>query len=136
MVGIVIISHSKNIADGVKELAQQMAPQVSIAVAGGTSDGRVGTDMEKILNAIENVYSEDGVIIVFDLGSAFMNAEMAIECLDGSMKEKIKIVDCPIVEGAVIAAVESSISKNIEEIEAALKAMNLGKMPRNNGICS
>lgn len=136
MVGMVIVSHSKNIANGVKELAQQMAPQVSIAVAGGTPDGRVGTDMEKILNAIENVYSEDGVIIIFDLGSAFMNAEMAIECLEESMKEKIKIVDCPIVEGAVIAAVESSISKNIEEIEAALKYMNLGKMPRDNGICS
>jgi dihydroxyacetone kinase phosphotransfer subunit len=129
MVGIVIISHSKNIADGVKELAQQMAPQVSIAAAGGTSDGRVGTDMEKILNAIEHVYSEDGAIVIFDLGSAFMNAEMAIECLDESKKEKIKIVDCPIVEGAVTAAVESSIGKNIEEIESALQPMNLGKMP-------
>jgi PTS hybrid protein len=129
MVGIVIISHSKNIADGVKELAQQMAPQVSIAPAGGTSDGRIGTDIEIILNAIENTYSEDGVIIIFDLGSAFMNAEMALECLDENMKERIKIVDCPIVEGAVTAAVESSIGKNIAEIEEALKPMNLGKMP-------
>lgn len=129
MVGIVIISHSKNIADGVKELAQQMAPQVSIAPAGGTLDGRIGTDIEIILNAIENTYSEDGVIIIFDLGSAFMNAEMAIECLDENMKEKIKIVDCPIVEGAVTAAVESSIGKNIAEIEEALSPMNLGKMP-------
>ncbi|CUU47666.1 MULTISPECIES: dihydroxyacetone kinase phosphoryl donor subunit DhaM [Clostridium] len=129
MVGIVIISHSKNIADGVKELASQMAPNVDIGVAGGTSDGRVGTDMEKISAAIEGVYSEDGVIIIFDLGSAFMNAEMAIEFLDEKMKGKIKIVDCPIVEGAVTAAVESSIGKNIEEIEEALKPMNLGKMP-------
>ncbi|WP_238900662.1 dihydroxyacetone kinase phosphoryl donor subunit DhaM [Clostridium sp. YIM B02500] len=129
MVGIVIISHSKNIADGVKELASQMAPHVAIGVAGGTADGRVGTGMEKISAAIEDVYSEDGVIIIFDLGSAFMNAEMAIEFLDENMKEKIKIVDCPIVEGAVTAAVESSIGKNIEEIEEALKPMNLGKMP-------
>ncbi|ABR34317.1 MULTISPECIES: dihydroxyacetone kinase phosphoryl donor subunit DhaM [Clostridium] len=129
MVGIVIISHSKNIADGVKELASQMAPNVAIGVAGGTADGRVGTDMDKISAAIEDVYSEDGVIIIFDLGSAFMNAEMAIEFLDEKMKEKIKIVDCPIVEGAVTAAVESSIGKNIEEIEEALKPMNLGKMP-------
>ncbi|EHJ00758.1 dihydroxyacetone kinase, phosphotransfer subunit [Clostridium sp. DL-VIII] len=129
MVGIVIISHSKNIADGVKELAGQMAPNVPIAVAGGTSDGRIGTDMEKILNAIEEVYSKDGAVVIFDLGSAFMNAEMAIECIDESMKEKIKIVDCPIVEGAVTAAVESSIGKSIEEIETALQPMNLGKMP-------
>lgn len=129
MVGIVIISHSKNIADGVKELAGQMALQVPIASAGGTSDGRIGTDMGKILNAIEEVYSEDGVVVIFDLGSAFMNAEMAIECLEESMKEKIKIADCPIVEGTVTAAVESSIGKGLEEIETALKPMNLGKMP-------
>ena len=129
MVGIVITSHSKNVAEGVKELAQQMAPEVPIAVAGGTADGRIGTDVEKIMNAIENVYSEEGVIIIFDLGSAFMNAEMAIECLDENMKDKIKIVDCPIVEGAITAAVESSIDKSIKEIEETLKPMNLGKMP-------
>lgn len=128
MVGIVIISHSKNIADGVLELAEQMAPEVPIAVAGGTSDGRIGTDMEKILSAIENIFSEDGAILIFDLGSALMNAEMAIECLDESMKEKVKIVDCPIVEGSVTAAVESSIGKSIEEIEEALKSMKLGKI--------
>ncbi|WP_238881733.1 dihydroxyacetone kinase phosphoryl donor subunit DhaM [Clostridium sp. YIM B02551] len=129
MVGIVITSHSENIAKGVKELAEQMAPNVPIAIAGGTSDGRIGTDVEKIISAIENVYSEDGVIIIFDLGSAFMNAEMAIECVDESIAEKIKIVDCPIVEGAITVAVESSIGKNISEIEEALKPMNLGKMP-------
>lgn len=129
MVGIVITSHSENIAKGVKELAEQMAPSVPIAVAGGTYDGRIGTDIEKVMYAIEKVYSEDGVIVIFDLGSAFMNAEMAIEAMDENMIDKIKIVDCPIVEGAVTAAVESSIGKNIEEIEEALKPMNLGKMP-------
>ncbi|WP_102401868.1 dihydroxyacetone kinase phosphoryl donor subunit DhaM [Haloimpatiens massiliensis] len=129
MVGIVIISHSKNIVDGVEELAKQMAPETPIATAGGTGDGRIGTDVEKIISAIESVYSENGVIIIFDLGSAFMNAEMAIECMDDSKKSKIRIVDCPIVEGSITAAVESSIGKNVEQIEEALKPMNLGKMP-------
>ena len=129
MVGIVITSHSKNIAEGVKELAEQMAPEVPIATAGGTSDGRIGTDAVKIINAIESVYSEEGVILIFDLGSAFMNAEMAIEMLDEDKRNKIKIVDCPIVEGAVTSAVESSIGKSIPEIEETLKPMNLGKMP-------
>jgi len=129
MVGIVITSHSKNIAEGVKELAQQMAPEVPIAASGGTSDGRIGTDVMKIMNAIESVYSEEGVVLIFDLGSAFMNAEMAIEMMDEEKAKKIKIVDCPIVEGAVTSAVESSIGKSIEEIEEALKPMNLGKMP-------
>lgn len=123
MVGIVVISHSKSIADGVKELAVQMVPEINLAVAGGTFDGRIGTDVTKILNAIESVYSEDGVIVIFDLGSALRNANMAMEFLNKSKKGKVKIIDCPIVEGSVMASVESSIGKNIEEIEEVLHAM-------------
>jgi dihydroxyacetone kinase phosphotransfer subunit len=129
MVGIVIVSHSEKIAEGVKELASQMAEEVPMAAAGGTSDGRIGTDMEKISNAIYEVYSEDGVIILFDLGSAFMNAEMAIDFLPDHMKEKVGIVDAALVEGVVTAAVESSINKSMEDIKKSLKNMCLNKMP-------
>ncbi len=129
MVGIVIVSHSEKIAKGVKELASQMAEEVPMAAAGGTSDGRIGTDMEKIVSAINEVYSEDGVIILFDLGSAFMNAEMAIDFLPDNMKEKVEIVDAALVEGVVTAAVESSINKSMEDIEKSLKSMCLNKMP-------
>ncbi|EET86659.1 dihydroxyacetone kinase, phosphotransfer subunit [Clostridium carboxidivorans P7] len=117
MVGIVIVSHSEKIAEGVKALALQMAEEVPMAAAGGTSDGRIGTDMEKISNAINEVYSEDGVLVLFDLGSAFMNAEMALDFLPDDMKEKVEIVDAALVEGAVTAAVESSISKSREDIK-------------------
>ncbi|MDD7793448.1 dihydroxyacetone kinase phosphoryl donor subunit DhaM [Clostridium sp. 'White wine YQ'] len=129
MVGLVIVSHSENIAKGVKELVEQMVPNVPIAAAGGAYDGSIGTDIEKIMNGIERVYTEDGVIIIFDLGSAFMNAEMAIEFLDTEMIDKVKIIDCPIVEGAVTAAVESSLDKTLIEIQEALQPMDLGKMP-------
>ncbi|MBL4931854.1 dihydroxyacetone kinase phosphoryl donor subunit DhaM [Clostridium paridis] len=129
MVGLVIVSHSENIAKGVKELVEQMVPNVPIAAAGGAYDGSIGTDIEKIMNGIERVYSEDGVIVIFDLGSAFMNAEMAIEFLDAEMIDKVKIIDCPIVEGAVTAAVESSLDKKIIQIQEALQPMDLGKMP-------
>ncbi|WP_238881728.1 dihydroxyacetone kinase phosphoryl donor subunit DhaM [Clostridium sp. YIM B02551] len=129
MVGLVIVSHSENIAKGVKELVEQMVPNVPIAAAGGAYDGSIGTDIEKIMNGIERVYTEDGVIVIFDLGSAFMNAEMAIEFLDAEMIDKVKIIDCPIVEGAVTAAVESSLDKKIIEIQEALQPMDLGKMP-------
>ncbi len=129
MVGLVIVSHSSQVAEGVKELASQMASDVPIVAAGGTSDGRLGTDVEKISNAIKDVYSEDGVLILFDLGSAYMNAEMAIECLDEDISKNISIVDTALVEGAITAAVESSINKNKEEILEALHPMALGKMP-------
>ncbi|AKN30658.1 PTS mannose transporter subunit IID [Clostridium carboxidivorans P7] len=129
MVGIVIVSHSEKIAEGVKALALQMAEEVPMAAAGGTSDGRIGTDMEKISNAINEVYSEDGVLVLFDLGSAFMNAEMALDFLPDDMKEKVEIVDAALVEGAVTAAVESSISKSREDIKKSLKSISINKMP-------
>lgn len=128
MVGIVIVSHSDNVAKGVKEIAIQMAPEVNIAEAGGTNDGRIGTDINKITDAIREVYSDSGVIILFDLGSAFMNTEMAIEFLDEDMKNNVEIIDAPLVEGAIVAAVDSSIGKNIDEIKKSLKEMPLNKI--------
>ncbi len=128
MVGIVIVSHSYNVAKGVKEIAVQMAPEVNIAEAGGTNDGRIGTDINKITDAIREVYSDSGVIILFDLGSAFMNTEMAIEFLDEDMKNNVEIIDAPLVEGAIVAAVDSSIGKNIDEIKKSLKEMPLNKI--------
>jgi PTS hybrid protein len=128
MVGVVIISHSEKIAEGIKELAGEMASNAPIVAAGGTSDGKIGTDLEKIINAIKKVYSEDGVVILFDLGSAYMNAEMAVECLPKTMQSKVKIIDVALVEGAITAAVESSINGSLEDIRIALKPMSLGKI--------
>ena len=128
MVGIVIVSHSIKLAEGVKEVASQMASEVKIESAGGTCDGRLGTDIEKIKNAIKNVYSDDGVIILFDLGSSMMNTEMAIEFLDEHMRKNIRIMDAPLVEGAVVASVDSSIGKSLEEIVTELNKMKINKM--------
>lgn len=128
MVGIVLVSHSKNIAEGIKEMSLQMAQSAKIASAGGTEDKRLGTDVNKIVSAINEVYSEDGVIILFDLGSAYMNAQMAIE-FSAYEEGLVEIVDAAFVEGAITAAVESSLNKSKEEIKEALKNMQLGKMP-------
>ena len=94
MVGIVVVSHSQKVAEGAKELALQMAADAKIAAAGGLQDGSIGTDMEKITNAINEVMSDDGVIMLVDMGSAIMTSEMAIEMSDNP--EKIKIVDTPV----------------------------------------
>lgn len=127
MVGMVIISHSYKIANGIEELALQMASNVPIAVAGGTKDGRIGTDIDFILSAIDKVYSEDGVIILFDLGSALMNAEMALDFLPEERKGKVQIVDTALVEGAITAAVEISMEKSLDEVKAIVEEMKLGK---------
>ena len=114
MVGIVVVSHSQKVAEGAKELALQMAADAKIVAAGGLQDGSIGTDMEKITNAINEVMSDDGVIMLVDMGSAIMTSEMAIEMSDNP--EKIKIVDTPVVEGTIFGAVEASIGSSMEQI--------------------
>ncbi|WP_195270208.1 dihydroxyacetone kinase phosphoryl donor subunit DhaM [Eubacterium sp. 1001713B170207_170306_E7] len=114
MVGIVVVSHSQKVAEGAKELALQMAADAKIAAAGGLQDGSIGTDMEKITNAINEVMSDDGVIMLVDMGSAIMTSEMAIEMSDNP--DKIKIVDTPVVEGTIFGAVEASIGSSMEQI--------------------
>lgn len=127
MVGMVIVSHSSKVAEGVRELSLQMVPDVPIASAGGTKDGRIGTDIDLIIDAIDKVYSDEGVILLFDLGSALMNAEMALEFLPEDRKSKIEIVDTALVEGAITAAVQISMNRSMEDIIKEVEVMKLGK---------
>lgn len=127
MVGLVIVSHSEEVASGVKNIVIQMAGEINIAIAGGTNDNRIGTDFEKITNAINSVYSKDGVIILFDLGSAYMNTEMAVDFFDEDKQKNIHIVDASLVEGALVAGVDISIGKNINEIIKNLESLKLNK---------
>ena len=113
MVGLVIVSHSQKLAEGVVELARAMADEVRIAAAGGLEDGTLGTSYQRIHDAIEEVYSEDGVAILMDMGSAVMTAEMVLEDLD---KDNVLLVDCPLVEGAVLAAVESATGSSLQTL--------------------
>lgn len=113
MVGFVIVSHSRKLAEGVVELAKMMAPDVPQAAAGGLEDGSFGTSFERILEAVNEIYSEDGVIVLMDLGSAVMTTEMVLEALDG---QKLAMADCPLVEGAVVEAVNAAGGMSFEEI--------------------
>lgn len=118
MVGIVIVSHSMKVAEGIRELALQMAaPGQSVAAAGGMADGAIGTDAFKIKEAIAAADSGDGVVVMVDLGSAVLSAEMAIEMLNGQ-GIKVKIADAPILEGAIAAAVEASVGQPLERVAA------------------
>lgn len=120
MVGIVIVSHSNKIAQGVVELSQQMAQgNVKIISAGGTEDGSIGTDATKIMEAIIEADSGDGVLVMVDLGSAIMSTEMAIDLIDEKKRDMIKIADAPIVEGSISAVVQASIGETLDKVKSA-----------------
>lgn len=125
MVGIVIVSHSKDLAESIVELTKLMADGASVAAAGGTDDGGFGTSFQKIYDAIDSVYSDDGVILLMDMGSSVMTAEMVLE-MYGS--DKVVMADCPVVEGAVTATVNAQAGMSLEEILEALK--DVGKTPK------
>lgn len=127
MVSLVLISHSNKIVEGLKELVSQMSGDVKIGVAGGTNDNRIGTDPIKIMSAIEEVYSDDGILILYDLGSALMNAELALDMIDEKIKNKVEISKSSLVEGAFVAGIESSMGKSMEEIKKSLEKLNIEK---------
>lgn len=96
MIGFVIVSHSAKLAEGVCELAGQVAQgRVRLAAAGGTADAEnpIGTDAYKVLQAIESVYTEDGVLVLTDLGSADLSAETALELLAEDKRAHVHL--CP-----------------------------------------
>ncbi|MEZ4659562.1 MAG: hypothetical protein R2911_18535 [Caldilineaceae bacterium] len=129
MVHLVIVSHSRRLAEGVKEVAAQMtfgAPDVAdaettesehtvhIGVAAGIPDVargsstpyRLGSDALYIAQTIERVWTPDGVLILVDLGSAVLNTEMALEFLPAEKAARCRISNAPLVEGAITAALK------------------------------
>ena len=108
-VGIVIVSHSSKGAEGAADMVRQMVGDtVPLAFTGGNSEGGLGTDVAKIIEAIDSAWSEAGVAVLIDLGGAETNTEMAIEMLEEERQSRVVICNAPIVEGAVIAATEAS----------------------------
>ncbi|WP_312427275.1 dihydroxyacetone kinase phosphoryl donor subunit DhaM [Lacrimispora sp.] len=117
MVGLVIVSHSDSLAKSVVELTKIMASNARIAPAGGLEDGSFGTSFEKIQAAIESVYTDDGVLVLMDMGSAVMTTEMVIEMLED---KKVEMVDCPLVEGAVVASIDAAAGMDFEAVKGDL----------------
>ncbi|GHO50104.1 dihydroxyacetone kinase phosphoryl donor subunit DhaM [Ktedonospora formicarum] len=131
-VGLVIVSHSARLAEGVVELADQMAQgKVSMVAAGGALDGSLGTSVERILDALHRVEGHDGVLVLLDLGSAAMSVEMAVEAYQAEKNSRRVVVSsAALVEGAVIAAVEASIGHDLDEVAAA--AAEAHTLPKTN----
>jgi dihydroxyacetone kinase phosphotransfer subunit len=127
MVNLVFVSHSRQLAEGVRELATQMCNEdVSMVAAGGLlcDDGTwaLGTDAVRIADAIHDHWSGDGVLILADLGSAVLSAEQAIELLPVEIGRQCLISNAPLVEGAVVAALEAGLGRSLEEVNCAAEA--------------
>jgi phosphoenolpyruvate-protein phosphotransferase/dihydroxyacetone kinase phosphotransfer subunit len=135
VVGIVIVSHSAALAESVVELARGMGgPDVAVEVAGGVDapEPALGTDAMRVLAAIERADSGDGVLVLMDLGSAVLSAEMALDLLPPELRDRVVLSDAPLVEGAVAAAVTAragaALAQVAEEARTGLepKSSHLG----------
>ncbi len=118
MVGIVIVSHSASLAEGVVALAREMSgPELAVQAAGGfEEEGALGTDAGRVQAAIERVMSADGVLVLMDLGSALMSAEFAVEMLGDQAAGPVRLSAAPLVEGAVAAAVAAAGGASLDEV--------------------
>jgi PTS hybrid protein len=123
-VGIVIVSHSPDVAKGAADMVRQMVGiNVPLAWCGGNPGGGLGTSVEAIVKALELAWSDAGVVIMVDMGGAETNSEMAIEMMPEKRRAKIVVCNGPIVEGAVMAATESSSGATLDRVRRAAEEL-------------
>lgn len=128
MINILIASHSKKLAEGLREILIQMAPNLNILVSGGDKDGNIGSNFDEINEIINEYTINDGLVIFFDLGSSMMNCQMAIDMLDDEKKSKVYLAGTPIVETSVQVAVEASAGQSLDEIVKYLNEYPVNKL--------
>jgi PTS hybrid protein len=133
LVGVVFVSHARKIAEGLVELARQMAPNVRLEPAGGTDDGRVGTSFDLVTAAIEAADGGAGVVVLCDLGSAILTAETALELLDEERRDRVRIADAPLVEGGVAASVAAEAGDPLDRVVRAAESALRAPPPADGG---
>ena len=133
MIGLVLVAHSDMLVEGLRAMAREVAgPDVPIATAGGTGDGRLGTSATRIEEALRATLSAaDDVLVLLDLGSAVLSLDVALELLEPSERERVRVSDAPLVEGAIVAAVQASVGATIDEVAAAAAAA--ANLPKHGG---
>lgn len=124
---LVILSHSPKIAEGTRELAQEMAADADIISIGGTEDGRLGADYDRTLTALSYAASEGGAIVLADLGSTRMTAQMAYDELDEEQRALVHLCDAALVEGSIVAAVGLSAGLDMDTILGQMDRVMLKK---------
>jgi phosphocarrier protein FPr len=129
-VGLVIVSHSRPLARAAVALAQEMlhGRQIRINVAAGLDETTFGTDAAAIVDAITAADHGDGVVVLMDLGSAVLSAELACELLDDDVRERVRLCPAPLVEGLVVAAVAAAGGASVDEVAAEAAGALAGKI--------
>jgi len=124
-VSLVIVSHSPDIARGTAAMVREMVgEEVAVAWCGGNPDGGLGTDVARIIEAIETVYRDAGVAVLVDLGGAETNSEMAVEMMAPDRQHRIVICNAPIVEGAIMAATEAAGGSDLATVRATAEELS------------
>src|SRR5512143_2944821 len=130
MIGIVLVSHSRALADALVDLVRQVSTaDVSIAIAAGVGCDRLefGTDAIELMEAIQSVYTEDGVLVLMDLGSAVLSAKTALDLLPQEIAEKVLLCPAPFVEGAIAAAVQAGVGSDLGTVSREARTALLPK---------
>ena len=122
MIGVVVVSHSSALAHAAVELALQMVQgeRPAIAIAAGAGDGLIGTDAMAVSAAIDEVASPDGVLVIMDLGSAVMSAEMALDFR--SSDAEVRLSSAPFVEGLLAAIVMAAGGASLDDVDREARA--------------
>jgi dihydroxyacetone kinase phosphotransfer subunit len=124
-VGIVVVSHSHDVAKGTVDMVRQMVgDDIPLAFSGGDPDGRLGTNVASIIDAIKQAWSPRGVAILVDLGGAETNSEMAIEMLPEDWRDRVVVCNAPIVEGAVMAATEAAGGGSLQAVRSTAEELS------------
>lgn len=118
-VGILVVSHSAAVATGTVELARQMAADVPMVAAGGTEDGGIGTSFEAITAGFEELGAADAVVVLCDLGSAYLTTDTALDFLDDDARARVHVSQAPLVEGSVAAAVAAQTGGDVDAVLTA-----------------
>lgn len=129
MIHLVLVSHSRPLAEGLADLVRQMGPpELTVAPVGGAEDGQggvhLGTNALAIVDAIKRHADADGILILVDLGSAVLSAETAVDMLEPELQARCRISNAPLVEGAIIAAIEAGLDRSLDEINASAEAVS------------
>jgi dihydroxyacetone kinase phosphotransfer subunit len=102
---------------------QMVGDEVPLAFCGGDPEGGLGSDVNKILAAINSAWTDQGVAVLVDLGGAETNSEMAIEMLSPEKQSRVVICNAPLVEGAIMAATEAASGSSLQEVRATAEEL-------------
>lgn len=133
MIGILVVCHSFKAADGIVEIASQMAGEkVRVVGVGGNEEGGLGTSTANIYEGLDKLLMEcDGVVVIPDLGSAVLSTKAALDFLPEDQKSKVVIADAPVLEGTVLASVEASTGSLVEKVRQVAESAHLLKKLTN-----